>query len=50
MGFAFRDYQGNILSISVPIPSSRFESQENLVKSSLLTLKNKLENMMSQKI
>tara|TARA_B110000495_G_scaffold44259_1_gene36361 strand:- start:175 stop:933 length:759 start_codon:yes stop_codon:yes gene_type:complete len=50
MGFAFRDYQGNILSISVPVPSSRFESQENLIKSSLLTQKNKLENMMSQKI
>ncbi|WP_412551819.1 IclR family transcriptional regulator [Shimia sp. MIT910701] len=35
IGFAFRDWVGDLHAISVPVPSSRFEKQRNLIERAL---------------
>jgi DNA-binding IclR family transcriptional regulator len=36
IGFAFTDWSGELHAISVPVPSSRFESQRNVIEKALL--------------
>lgn len=47
VGVAFRDFSGNLYSISVPIPSSRFPRVKNSVEASLIRTKENAEQLLS---
>lgn len=48
VGVAFRDWSGNLYSISVPIPSSRFPTVRNAVEASLIKTREHAERLMAQ--
>jgi DNA-binding IclR family transcriptional regulator len=46
LGMAFRDFSGEVLAISVPIPSSRFAEQRGTVIAALAALRSELMQVM----
>ena len=48
IGTAFRDWSGNLCSISVPIPSSRFPRVRPRVETSLTRTRKQVEHLMAQ--
>jgi len=48
IGFAFRDWSGDLHSISVPVPSTRFAQVRPQVEATLLSTAKHVQNMMEQ--
>ncbi|MFV0333377.1 MAG: IclR family transcriptional regulator [Tropicimonas sp.] len=47
IGFAFRDWSGDLLAISVPVPSSRFEQTREIVEAQLRRTEKNVRKLMT---
>lgn len=48
IGFAFRDWVGDLHAISVPVPSSRFRQQMPVIENAIRKMKRHVEEMMAR--
>ncbi|MEP2783375.1 MAG: IclR family transcriptional regulator [Pseudoruegeria sp.] len=48
IGFAFTDWSGEIHSVSVPVPSTRFDAKKDSIEAAILTTKHNIEKMMQR--